>query len=107
MKSNYIILPCPHCGGCARIESSVSKHGKEYFFVRCIVCGASGKTTRVGLNHTTDKHDAIRDAVFAWNLRTPLRDREDANQEPETVDQNESSDQLETFVFSGPGVETV
>lgn len=124
-KSKYKILPCPHCGGPAKFACNKSGKGVCYIYVRCIVCGASGKTARVGSGLNKTEQDAERDAVLSWNLRTPLKTTDEADQDPETVDQAETtptetdqtpttppakaegSDRHEAFVLNGPDVETV
>ena len=57
------LLPCPFCGGEARLEMSTNIFGERTYRVYCTggICGA-----RIGLR------DSREDAVNAWNLRVPI-----------------------------------
>lgn len=81
------ILPCPHCGGPAKIMRDRStRRDVGYICVRCIVCGASGKTARVGVGLTPDEGSAILEATLAWNLRIPMQTTNDGPREKEPTD---------------------
>ena len=72
MSESYI-KPCPFCGGDGYLYANYNNRYRMYFvFVKCSICGASGKTY-------TDREDPIDNnwddiscssAVVAWNMRT-------------------------------------
>lgn len=66
------IKPCPHCGGVACLNSNYSYKTRSYFiFVRCDICGSTGKTTCSEENPAADEwqSDACERALQAWNMR--------------------------------------
>lgn len=55
------LLPCPFCGGQARVES-IGPSGGDYeatYYVQCSACQV-----------TTDQADAPQHVIDAWNRRT-------------------------------------
>ena len=71
--SNKRIKPCPHCGGVSYLNSNFSYKTRSYFiFVKCEICGATGKTAGSKENPAADdwQSDACERAVEAWNMRT-------------------------------------
>ena len=71
------IKPCPHCGGAGLLYQNYSYKIRSYFvFVRCDVCGATGKVYRSDEDaKTVDwNNDPCNDAIAAWNLRTPIQE---------------------------------
>lgn len=72
MSSNTI-KTCPHCGGSACLNSAYSYKIRSYFvFVKCDICGATGKTYNSADDPAEDGWNttACNDAIKAWNLRT-------------------------------------
>lgn len=70
--NNDDIRQCPHCGGDAYICAETSKENEWFVFVRCSVCGSTGKKFMAYDGEPT-KHIyddlAIVQAVNAWNMR--------------------------------------
>lgn len=69
------IKACPHCGGAACLNANYSYKARAYFvFVKCNICGATGKTYRDDKDPGADCNDwrtaSCNDAVEAWNMRT-------------------------------------
>ncbi len=67
------IKPCPHCGGVAYLNSNYSYKTRSYFiFVKCDICGATGKTTCEQEDPAISEwqSDACERAIEAWNMRT-------------------------------------
>lgn len=70
---------CPHCGGMAFLTQTYSYKCRCYFVaVKCDICGASGKPYTQKDPPSDDKWQsmACSDAIRAWNMRTPSRDRD-------------------------------
>lgn len=73
MATTDHIKPCPHCGGTALLNANYSYKTRSYFvFVKCEICGATGKTTTsqeepaaAGWNNP-----ACNTAIEGWNMRT-------------------------------------
>lgn len=74
------LLPCPHCGGTACLNTKYSWKIKGWIvFAKCDVCGAQGK---VYLSPDDPEEEdwnnrPCRDAAAAWNMRTGDRAQED------------------------------
>jgi hypothetical protein len=84
MKTN--ILECPHCGGAAYLNSNYSYKIRAYFvFVKCEVCGATGKVTRSDNDPAEDDWQSppCESAIAAWNLRTSPKARKGKRGESE------------------------
>lgn len=67
------IKPCPHCGGAAILNANYSYKGRTFFvFVKCCVCGATGKTYSSADDPEAVEwnNNACNDAITAWNMRT-------------------------------------
>ena len=70
------IKPCPHCGGEAIMYANYAPRTKSYMiFVKCGICGATGKTTAQKDDPAADnwESDACARALDAWNMRVPER----------------------------------
>ena len=70
------IKPCPHCGGEAIMYANYAPRTKSYMiFVKCGICGATGKTTAQKDDPAADnwESDACARALDAWNMRVPAR----------------------------------
>lgn len=66
------ILPCPHCGGTACLNSNYSYKKRFYFvYVKCDICGAQGKIYCSDEEPAAEdwNNTACIDAVNAWNMR--------------------------------------
>lgn len=64
---------CPHCGGSAYLHANYSYKTRGYFvFVKCDVCGATGKAYTSPDNPAASDwaNQTCDDAAAAWNLRT-------------------------------------
>ena len=84
MKTN--ILECLHCGGAAYLNSNYSYKTRAYFvFVKCDVCGATGKTARSENEPAEDNWQSppCESAIAAWNLRTSPKARKDKREQSE------------------------
>lgn len=74
------IKPCPHCGGSACLVANYSYKIRSYFvFVKCDICGATGKTYRSENNPAIDEWNSIPciDALNAWNMRRKAYEEEE------------------------------
>lgn len=63
---------CPHCGGTGSLNSNYSYKTRSYFvFVKCGVCGATGKVYGSTADPARMEWDsqACNDAIAAWNMR--------------------------------------
>ena len=70
--SKTTIKPCPHCNGAAYLNGNYSYKTRSYFiFVKCDICGATGKTTNSQEDPAAEEwqSDACESAIAAWNLR--------------------------------------
>ena len=70
--SKTAIKNCPHCAGVSYLNSNYSYKTRCYFvFVKCEICGATGKTTASKENPAAEnwQSDACERAVEAWNMR--------------------------------------
>lgn len=73
------IKPCPHCAGAASLISNYSYKTRTYFvLVKCDICGAQGKIYASKTDPDAAGWDNIpcRNALSAWNMRTPANDEE-------------------------------
>lgn len=71
---NYNLLPCPFCGGEARLEDSyrsfICGKSEKVALVRCLNCGARSSRARLkDYGKTSHSREAVRDAVTYWNTR--------------------------------------
>lgn len=66
------IYPCPHCGGEGAIQRNYAQKLKTYMvFVRCSMCGATGKVAaQKDEGRDTNTENAEVRAIAAWNTRT-------------------------------------
>lgn len=67
------IKKCPHCGGLADLNKNYSYKTRSYFvFVKCDICGATGKTYHSERNPAEAGWNSqqCNDAIAAWNMRT-------------------------------------
>lgn len=74
------ILPCPHCGGQAYLNSNYSYKTRSYFvFVKCDICGAQGKifNSEDAPAAADWDNEACVGAVDAWNMRTDQKREEE------------------------------
>lgn len=63
MKDENGLLPCPHCGGKAKLEVSESSHVRlDNYKIYCVYCGAS-------IGDTSDMY-VKQEVIEAWNNRT-------------------------------------
>lgn len=71
MDMNKTMLPCPHCGGSARIVTKpLNKSKQSMIFVMCDICGAQGKLYYIKANPAEEKESDITSrAIRAWNMR--------------------------------------
>lgn len=72
MDDNETLKSCPHCGGIACLHSNYSYKTRSYFvFVKCEVCGATGKVTTSKDEPAAQEwnNEACDRAVSAWNMR--------------------------------------
>ena len=60
------IKPCPFCGGSARYAVGCSQKKVLFFYVRCNVCNARGRSFSEG---QAQPNNAMDEAVKAWNRR--------------------------------------
>ena len=70
--SKTAIKPCQHCNGVAYLNANYSYKTRSYFvFVKCEVCGATGKTTSSKEDPQAEdwQSEACERALEAWNLR--------------------------------------
>lgn len=70
--SKTAIKPCPHCNGATYLNANYSYKTRSYFiFVKCDVCGATGKTTTSQEDPAAEEwqSEACETAITAWNLR--------------------------------------
>lgn len=64
------VKPCPFCGGPARLVSHESSEVTNYWYeVHCDKCGAMGPSADCEWDGNSEH--AKRDAIEAWNRRTP------------------------------------
>ncbi len=78
------ILPCPHCGGSACLNSNYSYKSRSYFvYVRCDICGAQAKSYSSETAPASEQWDNVpcADAINAWNMRTSSRRASGCNTE--------------------------
>lgn len=63
------LLPCPFCGGEARLRSIADKLPFANYFVECKRCSARAKTIRTDISTHDNISNAIEMAEKAWNTR--------------------------------------
>ena len=66
------IKPCPHCGGEAIMQANFAYRTRSFMiFVKCGICGASGKVCAQKEDPEIDKwqSNACKRALSAWNMR--------------------------------------
>lgn len=68
-----IMKKCPHCDGAAALTQNYNYRQRQYFvFVKCLVCGAQGKSYTSETEPAADEwsNESCYLAVEAWNMRT-------------------------------------
>ena len=74
MEQKEKIKPCPFCGSDqVGGDYNMSRYGKRYYFVRCLVCGARTRGESV-LKESLDPEDEWNNAAYltsvaCWNQR--------------------------------------
>ena len=73
--AKYELLPCPFCGGRAKLEekyrSFIAGKSERVALVRCLACGARAGRARISdYGNTSHSVEATEDAVRYWNNRS-------------------------------------
>jgi Lar family restriction alleviation protein len=75
MSNKYGLLPCPFCGGEARLEENsrgfIGGESTKICYVWCKKCNArSGRVKLTDYGRTSHSAEAINDVVSLWNRRS-------------------------------------
>lgn len=79
---DFVIKPCPFCGGEARLEAYRNQRTQEWFIVvKCMTCRASGGTASEYKEDVLDDNyswatEACDRAIRRWNTRVKEKTNE-------------------------------
>lgn len=63
------LMPCPFCGGAAKLEESGDNDGRETIACSVVCCEKCFATGQAFSDRIYQKHVRDLNAVSAWNLR--------------------------------------